>query len=361
MGTANLMKAMCVAALFLLMSGALTGCGAEQSADAAPTVPWVRTFTLTEQPVNVLSISGTLQAHQETPLAFRVAGQVMVRKVQAGARVKKDALLLELDPADLDEAVRVVEAEQAAAQLSLATAQADLQRAETLRKQTFASEQAVERAELTVREAQARLDAANSRLKQARNARGYAELRALADGTVVEVLVETGQVVAAGQVVARLAHAGPQEVEVYLSDRISPPASGRLYLPSGDARQLALVEVAGSTDPLSRTRRARYRLAGDSGGLALGSVLNVQLLLEQANGGQAEAIWEVPIAALDERGDGPRLWRFQDGQLKAAPVRVHELRAVTALVSGDLQPGQHFVALGAHLLRDGMTVREQTP
>lgn len=346
--------------VLLVLAGALAGCGAEPSQTVAPTVPWVRTFALIEQPVNVLSISGTLQAHQETPLAFRVAGQLMVRKVQAGARVKKDSLLFELDPADLDEAVRVVEAEQAAAQLSFATAQADLQRAETLRKQTFASEQAVERAELTVREAQARLDAANSRLKQARNARGYAELRALADGTVVEVLVETGQVVAAGQVVARLAHAGPQEVEVFLSDRITPPASGRLFLPGGDARQLALVEVAGSTDPLSRTRRARYRLAGDSGGLALGSVLNVQLLLQPSAGEQVDAIWEVPIAALDERGDGPRLWRYRDERIEGVAVKVHELRAATALVSGDLQPGQHFVALGAHLLRDGMAVKEQT-
>ena len=60
------------------------------------------------------------------------------------------------------------------------------------------------------------------RAEVARNATRYAELLAYADGIVMETLVEPGQVVSAGQVVLRLAHAGPREALIQLPETLRP-------------------------------------------------------------------------------------------------------------------------------------------
>jgi multidrug efflux pump subunit AcrA (membrane-fusion protein) len=147
----------------------------------------------------------------------------------------------------------------------------------------------VDRAELQRREAQSRLDNAAARLLQARHAREYAELKAPADGVLIDVTGEPGQVVAPGQTVATLAR-GTREIEVFLPDGVAAPARG---------------------------------------------------------------------TALDERGQQAQVWRVRDGRTQAVPVRVIMLDDRTVRVAGVLQPDDRVVALGTHLLREGMTVRER--
>ena len=53
---------------------------------------------------------------------------------------------------------------------------------------------------------------------QVSNQAGYSELQADADGVVMEVPTEPGQVVAAGQTVVKLARDGAREAEVFLPE-----------------------------------------------------------------------------------------------------------------------------------------------
>ena len=48
-------------------------------------------------------------------------------------------------------------------------------------------------------------------------------------GTVVQTLAEPGQVVAAGQTVVKLAHAGPREAAVYLPETLRPALGSEAY------------------------------------------------------------------------------------------------------------------------------------
>jgi multidrug efflux pump subunit AcrA (membrane-fusion protein) len=66
------------------------------------------------------------------------------------------------------------------------------------------------------------LAAAEAQAAVARNEAGYSLSVADADGTVVETLAEPGQVVAAGQVVVRLAHSGAREATVNLPEALRP-------------------------------------------------------------------------------------------------------------------------------------------
>lgn len=335
----------------------VAGCeerSAEKKAEAPP--PVVQTVRPVPASGVGLQVSATLRARIEAPLAFQVGGRITARRVDAGQAVRAGQPLFELDPADLDEAVRAGEADFAAADIAWKTAAADVARNRELHAQSFISAQALERTELALREAKSRRDAAAARLAQNRNARRYSVLASPAAGVLIDVTAEPGQVVAAGQPVAILARAGARELEVGFPDGVAPPARGEAVLPDGTTAPIVLREAAPAVEPLGRTRRARYTLTRVPDGLVLGSVVGARFMGASAAG----EVWTVPIGALDERGNAPRVWRLENGKVEPVPVRVIGLDDRSARITGPLAASDTVVALGAHLLREGMAVRERT-
>lgn len=337
-----------------LMMLTVAGCEPRQPGGATAEPPWVRTAAVSAATGAGVAASGTVRARIESPLSFQVSGRIAARLVDAGQAVRAGQPLMRLDERDLALAVQAAEAELAAAEAALATAEADLARNRELAQQAFISAQAVERVQLQRREALARRDAAAARLTQARNARGYALLTSPAAGVVLDVSGEPGQVVSPGQPVAVLAQGAEREIEVFFPQEVPPPARGEAVLADGRAAALALREVAAAVEPQGRTRRARYRVVGESPALVLGTVVRTRF----APAAAPTAVFTVPIGSLDERGVGARLWRVREGRLAAVPVQVLAIDGERAQVAGPLAAGERIVALGTHLLRDGMAVRE---
>jgi multidrug efflux pump subunit AcrA (membrane-fusion protein) len=174
-----------------------------------------------------------------------------------------------------------------------------------MREKCFTSAQDLERAKLTRHEAQTRRDAA-ARVAQARNALGYGQLTAPVAGDLIDVTGEAGQEVAAGQAVATLAQAGQREIEVWFPDGITPPERGETVLADGTAVPPTLRETAGAVDPQGRTRRARYTVREAQDALVLGTVQRARFV-EQSG---LASDFAVPIGAIDERAQGPRVWRL---------------------------------------------------
>jgi RND family efflux transporter MFP subunit len=168
----------------------------------------------------------------------------------------------------------------------------------------------------------------------------------------VDVLAEPGQVVSPGQTVAVLADDGPAEVEVFLPESLGVPERASLELPGRDPIVLELREVAGAADPETRTWAARYRLTEPAPTLRLGSVVRIAL-----NRDLPVPVLRVPIGAINERGQGAQVWRIIAGQARPLPVEVVGLDGEHAQVIAELQPGDEVIALGTHLLQDGMPVR----
>jgi RND family efflux transporter MFP subunit len=353
-----------VALAVVASMSALSGCQrhtpSEEASSSAP--PYVRSVSVEPVGAAMRALSGTVRARIEAPLAFQVGGRILARRVDAGQAVSAGQVLFTLDPVDLEQTVRTAQADLDADEAALGMAQADLGRVRQLRDSQFVSDQALERASLAAREAQSRRDAAAARLAQARNALGYAALRSPAAGVLMDVSGEPGQVVAAGQMVAVLAQAGEREIEVFFPDGVMPPPEGQVILPDGQIQPLRLREAAPVVDALGRTRRARYTAPELPPMLALGSIVSTRFAsVDTAPGaaGQTAATpWRVPIGALDERGQGPRVWRVREGRLEPVPVRVVAVDDRQAVVVGDLQAHERVVALGTHLLKDDMRVRE---
>jgi RND family efflux transporter MFP subunit len=338
-----------------LLSTALAGCTDPEVAPSTALPPFVKTVQVIPGPEPTLGLSGTVRARIEAPLAFQVEGRIIARAVDAGRQLRRGDLLFTLDKRDLEEDVRAGEAGLAVATAALATAAADLQRHRQLLASQFISQQTLERVELVQREATAQRDVAAAHLRQARNALGYGELRAPADGTLIDVTGETGQVVAPGETVAVLAQTGAREVEVYFPEGLTPPATGQVTVGERSAT-LTLRETAGAADPQGRTLRARYTIAEPAQAFMLGSVVHTRF----ASGAPAAAV-SVPLAAISERGTGPRVWRLKNYQVSSVPVTILSLDGESARIQGPLQAGDQLVALGTHLLTENMPVRELTP
>jgi len=339
---------------FLIGMFSLTACSdvPPPQADKAP--PFVRTVKVTMGSQNEFGLSGTVRARVESPLAFQVGGRIALRRADAGERVAAGQVLFELDARDLEQGVRAAEADLAAAEAALATATADLARARQLQQRNYTSTQALERSELARREAQTRRDAVATRLVQARNALGYARLQAPAAGVLMDVVGEAGQVVGAGQQVALLAQAGERELEVHFPAGVTPPAEGEAVSTGGEVLPLALRETAGAVERQGRTLRARYTVRGAQDGWVPGTVLRTRFQTAVVDAGE----FVVPLGAINERGEGPRVWRLREGTVGPVPVSVIATDGELARVRGELAAGDTVVALGTHLLIEGMKVRE---
>ncbi|MBS9403548.1 efflux RND transporter periplasmic adaptor subunit [Halomonas sp. TRM85114] len=205
--------------------------------------------------------------------------------------------------------------------------------------------------------ARADLMSAAARAGVARNETDYAVLLADADGVVVETLAEPGQVVAAGQTVVRVAHAGPREALIDLPETLRPAigstGSATLY-GNGLTGAATLRQLSDAANPLTRTFEARYVLEGNLADAPLGSTVSVDIRIDPS----ASAL-QVPIGALFDPGKGPGVWLIEgeSPRVTCHAVQVASLSDETASVVGDLEAGDRIVALGAHLLHEGEQVR----
>jgi len=337
--------------LFTLLINGCTGNNNDTESQQQP--PLVKTVAIKIDGKVLHKLSGTIRARYETPIAFQVGGRILSRNVDAGQWVAAGQLLLSLDPRDLNEAKNVAKAQLASANAALAIASSELKRQKKLLTKKLISKFEIERFELAERAAESQRDAAQASLKQARITRAYAELKGNQSGILIEVGGEPGQVVSVGQTVAVLAQDGKRDVEVFLPDSRHPPRTGLAKLNDGRRVELELREIAGAADPMSRTWRARYRITSIEKNLPLGII--VQVLLTSEDTEQNTLV--VPLGALDERSEGPRIWRVIDGHANPMSVKIIGLGAEHARITVDLPPDTRIIALGTHLLTPGMLVR----
>src|SRR6185437_1639614 len=92
----------------------LAACG-KQAAEPAAAIPVLVVHPTTQDGQAAAAYPGEVRARQESPLSFRVGGNLVRRLVDAGERVKKGQLLAELDAADYASQAAASQAQLAAA------------------------------------------------------------------------------------------------------------------------------------------------------------------------------------------------------------------------------------------------------
>ncbi|NJD26005.1 MAG: efflux RND transporter periplasmic adaptor subunit [Betaproteobacteria bacterium] len=303
------------------------------------------------------SYAGEVRARHEADLGFRVGGKIAARLVDAGATVRAGQPLARLDPADLELASTAAATQVAAAESELRTASAERDRYADLLRQRFVSQAAFDAKENTYRGARSRLDQARAQGRISANQAAYGTLVADHDGVIAAVLAETGQIVAAGQAVVRLAR--PDELEVLIAlpeARIAEARAAReadisLWARPDLPLHGTLREVAAAADPATRTYAARIRIANPPPGIELGMTARVSF----AGHGAAGVL--VPLGAVEDSGSGPRIWVVADGRAQPRPVRVARYLEDGALIADGIVPGEPVIVSGQRRLIAGQAVQ----
>jgi len=334
----------------------LAGCG-QAEADPRTAPPLVRVAHVGGAETSHREFTGVVGARVQSDLAFRVGGKVVARLVDAGQTVRRGQPLMRIDATDYRLGAQAAEAAVAAARARATRASADEVRYRDLVEAGAVSASAYDQVKAAALAARAELSAAEAQARVSRNDAGYAVLLADADGTVVETLAEPGQVVPTGQTVVRLARSGPREAIVSLPETVRPaigaPAQARTY--SGLVGAARLRQLSDAADPVTRTFDARFVLAGAPATAPLGSTVTVSLTMP----GQ-EASVSIPLGAIHDRGQGPGVWVVRgerEPKVTWRAVRLASIGEESAAISAGLRPGERFVALGAHLLRQDQPVR----
>lgn len=333
----------------------LTACGEAPEPD--PLRPARLTVAQEQALVPAMTLSGEVRARVESRLGFRVPGKIISRSVNAGERVTKGQELARLDPAN-----ETLQASAAKARLNSAIAERDLakteyQRFQDLYDRGFISTNELERRRIALDNAEAMLALARSDASQAANMVEYTVLRAGADGVIVGIAADVGEVVGAGQPVLQLAHDGPREVLVEVPEDTldlvkHAKATVTIWAHKGVEHAASLRELSASANPMTRTFSARYTFEGDSQS-ALGRTASVHLSVD--SGMHAVSI---PSTALIKLGDGSGVWLFNEdtAEMHRVPVTLVQVTGNQLLVLG-IAPGSRVASAGVHQLTDGQRVR----
>jgi membrane fusion protein, multidrug efflux system len=320
----------------------------------------VRVTTVVYAPLEATrSYTGTVKARVESDLGFRIAGKITERLVDVGRKVKQGDVLARLDATDLKLILESQEAELRAATSSREQATSAAERYRQLLDKGHVSTAAYEQRTAAADEARERVEKAVRAIATAKNQVGYGELKADADGVVAALPVDVGQVVAAGQTVARLARFGELEAQVaipeqQLDDIRKAPAQVELWSNGTQRYAAVLREVAPEADPSSRSFQARFMIVAPDARVALGMTATV--LLQQ---GSQTPVALLPLPAVMNDGRGASVYALDDSgtHIKRTPVSLVSFGREDVIVASGIAEGQRVVTLGTHLLDEARPVR----
>jgi RND family efflux transporter MFP subunit len=347
------------ALLLLPLALVVAACGKDAPVQAPPRP--VLTQTIVPGAMATRDVyPGEIRARHETELGFRIGGKLLSRAVDAGARVKRGQVLARLDPEDARLAAQAAAAQVASAESDFALARAELDRHAELLEKKFISQSAFDARRNAFNAASARAEQARSQAGLSSNQAAYTTLLADADGVVLSVSAEPGQVLAAGQPVLRLAHAGEKEVLVSAPEsqvarfRIGQAVAISLWADASVLFPGRVREIAGGADPVTRTYAVRISALNAPEQAHLGMSANV---LFQSTVDPSLVL--LPLTAIAREGGNPAVWVVDPAtsKVRLRQVSVGQFREDGVTVTGGLHPGDVVVTAGVHKLRPDEVVR----
>ena len=140
--------------------------------------------------------SGLVEPIQTVEIKSKASGEVLAVNVETGQEVTRGALLVEVEPRDVRNALAAAQADLEVAKARAMTSGANLKRVQELRQTNVATEQESETAVLEDANARAQLVKARTNLELAQERMKDVTIRAPMNGTVIEKTVEPGSIIA---------------------------------------------------------------------------------------------------------------------------------------------------------------------
>ena len=310
---------------------------------------------------------GQVQAAKRVPLAVRVGGPVVDVAVSKGQRVARGELLANVDTRDYEVQVKNLAAKLAEKRAKLDQVTEEYQRVRGLYQHDNASKSDFDRARAAVDVGKAQVESTEASLRASKLALSDTALEAPFDGVVADRLVDTYQVVSAGQPVLLFQDMRGLEVVIAVPEREvtalthSAPKAILVRFDALPAEEFpaTVKEFATETDRQTQTFPVTLRIErSPAADLLPGMTASVSWFT--SNGNDQRHAMVVPLASIvtDETGE-TYVWR-----LDADTMRVSRIRVVTGALTDDgieihsgLEVGDQILAAGANFVTDGQLVR----
>jgi RND family efflux transporter MFP subunit len=334
----------------------------------------------------VLNASGYVVARREATVSSKVTGKVVEVLFEEGVRVETDQVLARLDDANLKAALRLAEAQFAAAQAALAETRARLEEAEKNQRRVrelstsqVASEAELDRVEAEVLSLRARLALQQADITVAE--RGVARWQQELDDTIIRAPfagVATAKNAQPGEMISPMSAGGgftrtgigtivdmnSLEIEVDVNESfIKRVHAGQAVVATLDAYPdwkipTKVIAIIPTADRQKAT--VRVRVGFEQLDPRMLPQMGVKVAF-QADPAEAESVQvvTVPTAALFAEDGHDYVWRFRNGQIERVKVRIGSRRPDEATVNEGLSPGDQVVVNPAPELREGSPVRAQ--
>jgi RND family efflux transporter MFP subunit len=343
----------------VLLAVALAGCGAPPPAKEV-----VRPVQLTQVAIGATGsaavFAGEVKPRHEGDLGFRIAGKIVARSVDVGARVKKGQVLARLDPADVGLQAEAAKAQVAATETEFRFAQAEFQRYQNLFNEKFISASALDAKRNTLDANRAKYEQAKANLAVSQNQASYASLVANEDGVVTAVNAEPGQVVTAGQSVVRIAREEEREVAISVPEnRVGEVKNARalvvaLWAQPDKQYRGRVREISPAVDPATRTFAVRVTIDDADASVQWGMTANVGVM-----GVEEAKVALLPLTSIYHHEGKPAVWRYDpaNGKVTISPVEIGQYREDGVVITSGVRSGDWIVTAGVHKLIPGQVVR----
>ena len=305
-----------------------------------------------------ISAVGSVAAFEETQITARVAGVVEKVRFREGSSVKQGDVLVEVEPARYDIAVRSARAVFERARAARNEAARLLALRERLQHDGLSSPEEVEQARARVATGDAELAQAQSALDLAQLNLRDAYVRTPADGTVQTRQVATGQYVQAGTVLATLVQREPLllrfEVPEFEAAKLRRAMPVRFSVRGIDGEGRArLLNVAAKADERTRMVAVVGEIEAPGAELRPGAFAEITVPV-----GSTRDAPVVPETAIRPSERGFLCYVVEDGVAKERVLTLG-LRTTDGLIEvrSGLSPGEELVVHGSEALRDGASVR----
>lgn len=369
--------ALCVAAGFAVTlfggcdSQKSTGAPAGAGAQRAPQV------SVTEIQPTELDMTTTLQGRTAPYLVAdvrpQVAGILQKRLFKEGSEVKEGQALYQIDPAVYEAAVASAKAELQRAQAVLYQTRLTANRYAQLVKTNAISKQNNDDAQAAYKQAQAAVTAAEAGLKNAQINLDYTTVRSPITGRIGRSLVTPGALLSAHQAqnMAVVQTLDPIYVDVTQSSKEilslkKDIASGKLKTKGGaipvtlimedgtkypQTGELTLSEV--SVDPGTGTITLRAEFPNPDNILLPGMFVRTEL----PQGTMEKALLVPQRAVMREANGTPYVYVVEDGKIAIRRLVTHRTQGQNWIVEEGLKPGEKVVIEGLQRIRPGVPVQ----
>ncbi|WP_419161383.1 efflux RND transporter periplasmic adaptor subunit [Candidatus Palauibacter sp.] len=183
----------CRTAVLIALGLAAVGCA---TGEANEPEQMLQTLNATRQTiVSSVEATGTIEPIRIIEVKSQAGGEVLALPVELGDNIDQGTLLVRIDPRDVNNAFAQAQADLDVAEAQNAVSTLQLDRARALHESDIVTAEELENATLSAANARASLVRATTNLELAKDKLDDVTLRAPITGTIVERMVEEGQVV----------------------------------------------------------------------------------------------------------------------------------------------------------------------